>query len=193
MSTDGTPLRAPTLTTERLCLRQIRTDDAEALFAVCSDPEVTCSYGQEPHQTVERTASWIERALAYQDRDESLTWAIALKGRDAAIGECCLWNIDPGRHCAEIGYELGRAHWHQGIMSEALSAVFTWGFTELGLHRIEARPMAANERSRSLLLKLGFRYEGTQRERMRFRGRSEDQLYFGLLSEEWSARPAGRG
>jgi len=70
-------------------------------------------------------------------------------------------------------------------MVEAVSAVLIWGFNELKLHRVEANPLAKNIPSRSLLLKLGFTYEGNLRERIYFRGHFEDQLYFGLLKEIW--------
>ena len=86
---------------------------------------------------------------------------------------------------AETGYELHRAYWGQGIMAEAMSAVLTYGFTELGLHRIEADVAPENMRSKSLLLKLGFTFEGNLRQRYFFRGQFEDEHYFGLLKDEW--------
>ena len=70
-------------------------------------------------------------------------------------------------------------------MFEAMSAILTYGFTELGLHRVEAIIDLANEPSKSLLLKLGFSYEGKLRQRYSFRGRFEDEYYFGLLRDEW--------
>ncbi len=70
-------------------------------------------------------------------------------------------------------------------MIEAVSAILTWGFNELKLQRIEACPLAKNIPSKSLLLKLGFSYEGNLRQRVDFCDRFEDQLYFGLLKDEW--------
>ena len=70
-------------------------------------------------------------------------------------------------------------------MTEAMSAILTYGFTDLGLHRIEADIDPRNTRSRSLLLKLGFTYEGNLRQRYFFRGQFEDEYYFGLLKDEW--------
>jgi ribosomal-protein-alanine N-acetyltransferase len=55
----------------------------------------------------------------------------------------------------------------------------------MGLHRIEAVIDIANERSKNLLLKLGFQYEGNLRQRFLFRGNFEDEYYFGLLRDEW--------
>jgi RimJ/RimL family protein N-acetyltransferase len=60
-----------------------------------------------------------------------------------------------------------------------------YGFIELGLHRIEACPLVDNEHSRRLLLRLGFGLEGNLRQRVLFRGVFHDQLYYGLLRDDW--------
>ena len=48
---------APTLTTARLVLRQLREDDAAALFPVLSDPEVMTWWSSGPHTSPAETAS----------------------------------------------------------------------------------------------------------------------------------------
>lgn len=185
VSIDSAFTHFPALTTNRLRLRQVREADAEALFAIKSDLEVTRPYGQEPHRTREDTLGWIRRLEADYDRCDTLFWALTLQGEDRLIGSCLFWNFDPAYACAEIGYELERAHWRQGLMAEAVSAVLAYGFGELGLHRIEANPLAGNLSSRDMLEKLGFTHEGTLRQRHFFRGQFEDQTYYGLLNEEW--------
>jgi ribosomal-protein-alanine N-acetyltransferase len=112
-------------------------------------------------------------------------WCITLKGEDTVIGSCGFWNFGAGFHCAEVGCELHRAYWRWGIMAEAISAILTYGFTKLGLHRIEANPSAGNTASRNLLLKLGFTHEGSLRQRIFFRDHFEDQDYFGLFEDDW--------
>ena len=112
-------------------------------------------------------------------------WCVTVKGEDKLIGACTLWNLDRAYHHGEIGYELLPAYERQGLMTEAVSAILTFAFTELGLHRVEATPFADNLPSKSLLLRLGFSYEGTLRQRHFFRDHYKDQLYFGLLKEEW--------
>jgi len=174
----------PVLTTGRLQLRQIQPTDAEAFFAIKSDPEVTHPYGVEPYQSLDDARAMIQRLQSSYDRRESIYWCITLKHEDVVIGSCCFWNFEPGFRCVEIGYELNRSYWRQGIMAEAVSAIMTYGFTELGLHRIEANPLARNTSSRNLLIKLGFAYEGNLRQRVFFRNQFEDQHYFGLLKDE---------
>ena len=175
----------PFLTTNRLVLRQPRLEDALALFAIKSNPLVTASYGQEPHLAIERTRAWIERLLADFAHREALFWCLALKGGETAIGAGGFWNFDAGFLCAEIGYELHPDYWERGLMGEALRAMLAYGFEQLGLHRIEANPLAGNDASQKLLEKLGFKLEGTLRQRHFFRGAYLDQLYYGLLQDEW--------
>lgn len=176
----------PLLKTPRLHLRQLLPTDAGALFTIKSDLEVTRHYGQEPHQSPDETLEWIQRLQASYKRREDIAWCVTLQTEDRLIGVCTLWNLDAGYHFGEIGYELHPAYGKKGFMTEAVSAILTFGFTRLGLHRIEAAPFAGNESSTQLLTRLGFTYEGCLRQRHYFRGRFLDQLYYGLLKEEWA-------
>ncbi len=178
----------PTLTTRRLMLRQMQPTDADAFFAIKSDPKITTPYGQEPHQSIADTQAWMQRHQGYYERCEALLWSMTLKGVDTVIGSCLFWNFDSDFHTAEIGYELNRAFWQQGIMTEAVACALSYGFRNLGLHRIEAVILAENMASKRLLRKLGFMYEGELRQRSYFREMYHDQLYFGILSDEWLKR-----
>ncbi len=177
-----------TLETPRLNIRPLDKRDVEALFEIKSDPEVTTKYCVEPDQSVEDTRIWVDKRLEDYTKRDVTYWVLALKDNDRAIGGCCFWNFDPTLRCAEIGYELHRAYWSKGYTSEALPVILTYGFTDMDLHRIEALPLAFNEPSVKLLIKLGFKWEGTIRERVFFRRRFEDQLIFGLLKDEWINR-----
>lgn len=185
MTIEAAFTRFPSLTTNRLFLRQIQPEDAEDLFATFSDEEAMQFYGHEPHRSVDETHALIEQIQAHYARREAIRWGITLKGEDRVIGSCGFHHFDAGFHRAETGYELRRAFWGQGLMTEAVSAILTCGFDFLGLHRVEAIIDIANERSKGLLLKLGFSYEGNLRQRYFFRDQFEDEHYFGLLRDEW--------
>lgn len=174
-----------TLSTSRLRLRPVEMRDLTAMFSIKSDPEVTERYGNEPHGSVEQTRNWIIQVLDNRKKAASILWVISTDEADA-IGSVCFWNFSSDFRTAELGYELNRSHWGQRIMSEALPAVVKYGFEVMDLHRIEADPLVTNEPSKKLLLKLGFKPEGTLRERVFFRGKFYDQLCFGLLKNEWN-------
>jgi ribosomal-protein-alanine N-acetyltransferase len=174
----------PSLATNRLQLRHIQPSYAEALFALYSDEETMQFYG-EPHRSLDDTLQALAHTQARFVQHEEIRWGITLKGEDQVIGSCGFHHFDTDFHRAETGYILNRAFWGQGMMIEAMSSILTYGFAALGLHRVEAIIDRANERSKSLLLKLGFTYEGNLRQRYAFQGRFEDQHYFGLLTDEW--------
>lgn len=178
----------PTLTTERFILRQIRESDAPALFQIFSDLIAMQYYGREPHQTIEDTRAFVQRMQGFYEQRSAIRWCVTLKEEDTVIGTCSFHRFDPGFHHVETGYDLNRAYWRQGIMTEAMTAVLNYGFTMLNFHRIEAIIDPQNIASKSLLLKLGFQYEGTLRERYYFRERFEDDAYYGLLIHEWLQR-----
>src|SRR5690242_9918675 len=175
----------PTFTTNRLFLRQIQLDDAADLFATFSDESVMEFYGHLPHCSIDESVELIRQQHTWYAEHAGIRWGITLKGEDRVIGSCGFYGFDEGFHRAETGYELNRAFWRQGIMSEAMSAILTYAFSEPALNRVEAVVDDVNERSKGLLRKLGFAHEGTLRRRFFFRNRFLDEHYFGLLREEW--------
>ena len=185
MTIDAAFTNFPTLSTNRLLLRQIVLGDAEGLFAIRSDEESMKFFGHEPHESLDETKDVIRQMEERYIRSTALPWCITLHGEDRLIGSCTFFHFDEGFHRTETGYELNRAFWGKGFMTEAMSAILTFAFSELGLHRVEAVIDIANDRSKGLLLKLGFTYEGNLRQRFPFRGQFLDEHYFGLLKDEW--------
>ncbi len=179
----------PSFTTSRLLLRPLQESDAVAMFAIKSNSLVTTPYGTEPHTTLDQSKKWIGEVISDYRRGGSMTWVVSLRGADRVIGSCCYWHIDKESLCAEVGYELYAEYWRKGVMSEALAPVLAYGFDGLGLHRIEACPLADNAASNTLLVRFGFRLEGTLRERVQFRGRFIDQRCYSLLNGELKSAP----
>ncbi len=73
-------------------------------------------------------------------------------------------------------------------MNEALYVVLDHGFNAMGLNRIEANPLSINIASQNVLTRLGFKHEGTLRQRHFLEGQWYDEMWFGLLGEEWANR-----
>jgi ribosomal-protein-alanine N-acetyltransferase len=163
-------------------------EDAEAMHAFKSDPAATRFFGQDPHSDLEQTRRWVRSVLEGRKNGTSITWAITFREDGQVIGECCLWNIDRESKRAELGYELLRSQWKRGLMNEALIAVLDHGFTQMELNRIEANPLSINLPSQRVLARLGFKHEGTLRTRYFYNGQWHDEMWFGLLREEWDDR-----
>ena len=54
----------PTLETDRLILRKMKSDDAEAVFAYASDPEVTRYVIWETHRSIEDSEAFLDLVLS---------------------------------------------------------------------------------------------------------------------------------
>lgn len=156
-------ITVPILETKRLILRPWRLEDADALFAYSRDPSVGPNAGWKPHESVEESRALLE---AWVREENDLLWAITEKGNDFPIGSVGL-HVDQRRprvqNYRELGYVLSRESWGKGIMTEAARAVLAWGFEELGLALISCGHFTFNDRSRRVIEKCGFTYEGTLR------------------------------
>jgi ribosomal-protein-alanine N-acetyltransferase len=179
----------PQLETERLILRELKSSDAEAMLRYLSDPEVTRYLDTQPHRTLEQTRQLVHFLAGLFEKREGFRWGITRKVGDSAgvIGTCGYHAWDKTHFRAEIGYELAREYWGQGIMAEAIKALLTFGFGELGLNRVEAMVLVGNTASARFLEKLGFQREATLREYEFVHGQFRDVWLFSLLSIDYPA------
>ncbi len=186
MASPASPFASfPELQTPRLRLRQLRPSDADAMFAILSDAEVTRTFGLERFTLIEEAKQRIRAINAGFHQQASLRWAIVRAEENVLIGTCGYLYWKRPHHHAAVGYELARPFWRQGYMTEALTAVLRYGYTQMNLHRIEALVMPENSPSIQLLRRLGFQEEGLLREYGFWNGRFHDLLVFSLLRQEW--------
>lgn len=177
--------RLPTIDTNRISLRWISEADVDDFFAIYSNPEVMRYWSTPPLANREAAANLIEKIHADWKRRAILKWGIARRTDNQLIGSLTLFNLDFTHRRAEIGYALGRDHWGQGYMNEALMAVLRFAFEELDLHRIEADVDPRNTASIKAVERLGFQREGYLRERWQVSGEIQDAYFYGLLRREW--------
>lgn len=179
----------PTLETPRLRLRELRPDDAPALFAIHSDAESMRWFGADPPTELAQAEEMIAQfAAGRQQPQPSTRWGLEERASGRLLGSCGLFRLNRLWQTANVGYELGRQAWGQGYMREALSYLLPWGFEHLNLHRVEAQVHPDNTPSRRLLEGLGFVEEGRQRQAAAWGGQRHDVLHYGLLRPEF--RPA---
>lgn len=173
----------PELETEHLLLREITPEDADDVYALFGDPEVTRYYDLTTFTQPEEAIQLIDFFADSFDEERSIRWGIVHKEDDRLVGTCgfvALWE-----HRGEIGYDLARPFWSRGIMAEALEAVLEFGFDELELNRIEALMMVDNAASAALLLRLGFREEGVLRGYDHFKGQYHDMRLCAILRRDF--------
>lgn len=180
----------PSLETERLRLRQLTHDDAEALVEIFGNPDVLRYLsGGPPCNTREEAIGVIDWMHSWFAAQNGLRWGITLRGEDNVIGTCGFhfWERE-NRRC-DIGYDLIPTYWKRGYITEAAHAMVRWCFENLNLHRIQADCTAGNLGSERVLEKVGFTHEGTWRESCFEHGRFVNIKQYGLLRREYLPEP----
>lgn len=177
----------PVITTDRLKLRSFTEADVDALFDIRSDYEVT-KFNSGPAYTDRAQAeTMVARTLAGYADKKSVYWIITLHSSDVVIGQLGFNSWDHDSNAVEVGFDLKREFWRQGIMQEALRAIILFGMNEMNLNRFGAQVSAYNDASKQLLTKLRFQHEGTQRDQYFENGAYHDLDLFALLRRDCSA------
>ena len=144
---------------QRVILRRWRRGDEGALVHHADNRNVWRNMTDRfPYPYGARDAeAWIAQRTADVGRPTQL--AITLDGEPiGGIG----FERQPelGRLTAEIGYWLGESHWGRGLAPEALRLATGYAFAEFDFVRLQAGVLDWNPRSRRVLEKVGYRFEG---------------------------------
>ena len=176
----------PVLTGQKILLRAISVDDAEALYNCWSHPEVSYWLGVPPLASVSEARELIAQLLQMSQEDESLRWSIVLPDGQV-IGSCGYnnWQLE-GAYRGELGCELLPAFWGRGYMREAIRLLLQHGFEGIGLNRIEVICRPDNARALSLFTALGFSQEGILRQYRHTAAGFQDVAMYSLLhTDRW--------
>lgn len=103
----------PTLTGERVVLRELEPDDAADVFVWRSDPEVQ-KYNTAPMKDVAEAAALIDELRHESSAHTQIYWAVTLRGDGRAIGLFGFNSWQRFHRRADIGYDLRRDHWGRG-------------------------------------------------------------------------------
>lgn len=190
MAGGGVHQDLPEIETDRLLLRKMGPEDAEAVFAYASDPEVTRYVIWDTHRSIEDSREFLKRTIEGYERGEEAGWGIVYKGDLRFVGTCSIVNHSRKDARAELGYVLARSHWGRGLITEAVRALIRFGFERMGLNRVEARCVAENIASARVMEKAGMTCEGTLRDRERIKGEYRDMKVYSILRGEFEGERA---
>ena len=181
------PLAAP-VTTERLVLRAAVPDDAEATWAYRRRPEVGEWLTEVPSDLGAYRRTFCD--------PHRLATTVVVERRGAVLGDFMLrvedaWaQAEVADHArgaqAELGWVLDPASTGRGYATEAVQALITLCFTELGVRRVVANCFADNVPSWRLMERVGMRREGRAiAESLHRSGRWLDTVTYAVLRSEW--------
>jgi RimJ/RimL family protein N-acetyltransferase len=172
----------------RVRLRELREADLPTLSAWMADPRITpYQLAGPPHP---RPASVVTETIKGWNANEGMDcgYCIVTLDDDQLVGHAALFDIRPKDRCGTVGIFLGPEYHGSGFGSDALQVLIRYGFTELGLHRIELDVLGFNTRAMAAYRKVGFVEEGRRRAAVYRNGTWHDDVKMGMLRSEWDAR-----
>lgn len=176
------------LKTQRLTLRPVVSGDAAALFLMRGHPEYLARAGGDPFYDIAPLRGMISGMA--QGNTDGTACCLSIVLDDTVIGLVELFRLKqgtrPGRDWS-LGFGLAQPFWRHGYMTEALHAALPAIYL-LGAHRVVAEVGPQNQASGNLLASLGFRMEGTQREKGFWGGKNHDLISYALLRSHYEAQ-----
>lgn len=149
------------LETDRLLLREFQLSDAEAFFAMDSNPIVHQYLWNKPVQKIEETIEIIEFVRKQYVDNGIGRFAVILKETNEFIGWAGLkYNtelVNNKTNFYDIGYRLDEKFWGKGYASEASFAWLKYAFEIMNIKTVEAAAHTENVASNRILQKIGMR------------------------------------
>ncbi|MEU3452789.1 GNAT family N-acetyltransferase [Micromonospora sp. NPDC006766] len=174
------PVLFATTGAAELRLRPLEERDLDAVVTTCQD-EQTVRWTSVPHPYQrEHAEGFLDITQAAWARGSSANYAIA-DADDRYAGSIDLRISPADPLVADVGFMTAPHARGRGYMPAAVTALCAWGFTTLGLARIEWRANVGNTASRRAAEKAGFVFEGTTRAGIQQRGERPDVWVASLL------------
>jgi RimJ/RimL family protein N-acetyltransferase len=118
-----------------------------------------------------------------QARGEGRIFGVWVDGKLSGGVLFRVWETE--RDLCEVGVWLAPEVLGRGLVTRAVTAMIDWAFQVRGMHRVEWRCAAANERSSAVARRLGMTLDGTLREAFPHDGVRHDVEVWSVLATEW--------
>ncbi|BBE73499.1 GNAT family N-acetyltransferase [Oharaeibacter diazotrophicus] len=184
------PLDEVRLTTARLALRPLTSADAPALQRHLSDHQVSRWLARVPYPYGLADAfAFVDHVRLAAIAGSAVTLGVTRRAAgDDVVGVVALHGLDG---LPEFGYWLGRAHWGQGLMTEAAGALLAHAYGTLPIDEIVSGAFAGNDASLAIQARYGFVHEGRSRRQCLARGGLVDHVDTRLDRAGFRPPPAG--
>ncbi len=172
---------------DKVSLSPVEKGDARRIYELFVNPEV--------RRFIDAHNSWmIPNELQEEEfvndilKNRKFTFPVIENSSGELIGLVSLMKVDTRNGKAELGYWIGRPYWGKGYGTEAAKLAVEYGFKVIGLRKIYAYVYEANEASKRILEKLGFKLVGRLRQHLLDPELGPvDLLVYDLFKEEWEA------
>ena len=178
------PCGTQEIETKRLILRPFCQEDAGSAFKNWAGiEEVQNMYGEPAYKTVEEVNKLLEKYISGDVTGYTYRWAVVEKGSGECIGQIAYFLVDKNNSWGEIEYCIGTAYQGKGYATEATKAVIDYGFRTIGFNKVQICVRPSNIKSKRVIEKCGFEYEGMLRDYFYINGEYEGRMYYSLLAQ----------
>jgi RimJ/RimL family protein N-acetyltransferase len=138
------------------------------------------------HSAVDIQAA-VDKALSEQELGLSVPFATTERNSGRIVGTTRFMNMDRANRRVEIGSTWVAPAWQRtAVNTEAKYLMLRHAFEQWGCIRVELKTDSLNQKSRTAILRLGAKEEGTLRQHIvTYTGRLRDSIYFSILDKEW--------
>lgn len=152
-----------TLETERLLMKPMQHEDAEALFELNKNPNVHKYLWQKPEVIIDESINVIKYVQRQYAENKIGRFATILKETNEFIGWTGIKfvndHIENGNtNFYDYGYRLDEKFWNKGYATEASIAWLDYGFNQMNIKEMNAYTHAQNGASNHVLQKVGFNF-----------------------------------
>ncbi len=175
----------PTLHGQRVVLRPLGPEHAEAFWRSLADPQMRRLTGTHAEFRRDQIDAWLADRSTQHDR---LDLAIHRRTDDRYLGELALNELDPANESVGVRIALASSEMTgKGYGSDALRTILTHAFDTVGIHRVHLDVYACNTHAIRTYERLGFTHEGRARDALLWDGVRHDALLLSILRPEWEA------
>lgn len=145
----------PTIETERLILRPLTLDDAQAVFEWAGDERVAKYMIYPCHQDIDVTKAWLE---SVQELENEYSWGFELKENHRLIGSGSIRFL-PEEDCWSFGYNIRYDCWNNGYTTEACKKMIEFARVNHGAKSFCSEHAVENPASGRVMEKCGLVFE----------------------------------
>ncbi|MDO5291679.1 MAG: GNAT family N-acetyltransferase [bacterium] len=177
----------PEIQSDELVLSKITALDLNDMYDLCSN-ETLYKYSSS---SAKKNKAVVYNMITQFDRDfnhkKAIYWGIYQKNaHQKMIGLIELFDFNKSVDMVTIGYMLNESYWGKGYATRAVHLALDFLFCTADINRVQALIVSENIKSKRVLLRNRFTYEGTVRQGMYWDGIGIVNIdIFSILKKEY--------
>lgn len=172
---------------EKVRLRAVELKDIDSFFKAGFEADTDLDrFCDEIHfpQSKERMRERLESSIKEKSQSDDFQWIIEDKDGNP-VGNINTFECNKRVGTFKYGIGIEKEYWGNGYAKEAIKIVLRYYFKELRYQKVNAYVYSFNQRSLKLHESLGFQEEGRLRRMVYTNGNFYDEIYYGMISEEF--------